>query len=195
MRRAIVKCIGTEPLLFGKQILEGKRPDETHDQLEARTWMQRCVVDENGQLAIPGYAMQRSLVWAAKWLGEKIKGEGKKTYTKRFESGVMPENAFFPLSNGKKILTPDDVERLDLPVPSQGKRGQGSRVWRSFPRLKSGWTFTAYLLILDEAITDDVFRRHVETAGLYDGMGSMRHGTGGQNGRYEVESLKFAAVT
>lgn len=194
MRRATFKCVGTEPMLFGKQIVAGKRPDETHDQFEERTWNDRCTVNEEGNLAIPGYAVQRSLVWSAKWLNEKIKGENKKTYTKRFDCGVMPEHAFFELANGKKILKPSDCEKFTLPVPSQGVRGQGKRVWKSFPRLKAGWWYIASVLILDEAITDDVFRRHLDTAGLYDGMGSMRHGTGGQNGRYVIENLKFENV-
>ena len=194
MRRAVFTCVGTEPMLFGKRIMESKRPDETNEQLEERAWRQRCTIDENGELAVPSFAVQRSLVWAGKWLNEKIKGENKKTYTRRIECGVQPEAAFFPLSNGKKRLKPDDVERLDLDVPSQGQRGGGKRVMRYFPRLKPGWSFTASMLILDDAITESVFRRHLETAGLYDGMGSMRHGTGGPNGRYKIESLRFENV-
>lgn len=195
MRRAKFECIGIGPLVFGKQILESKKPDETNDQLDERTWKQRCTLDEKGNLAIPAFALKRSLVFAGKWLNEKIKGENKKTYTKRLECGVISESAFFPVSNGKATLRPEDVECLMLAVSSRGQKGGGQRVLKRFPRLAPGWRFSGSLLIIDDAITDAVFRRHFETAALYDGMGSMRIGTGNENGRYEIASLKFENAT
>ncbi|MGW8181658.1 MAG: hypothetical protein ACWGQW_23250 [bacterium] len=194
MRRVTFTCVGTGQLLFGKQIFEGKGDDETHEQMEERTWLNRCNKDEKGHLALPSIAFCRSLVFAAKWLNMKIPGEGKKTYTKRFECGVVPDEAWFPLSNGKKTLKPEDAECLPLSVPSNGQRGGGKRVVRKFPRLSPGWTCKVSLLILDETITEAIFTKHIKTSGVYDGMGSMRVGNGNTNGRFVVEDLKFENV-
>lgn len=191
MNRAIFKITGTGPLLFAQPVFEKKRDDETHDQLEERVWIKKACVDDAGHLAIKSVAIQRSLLAAGSWLGMKLVGQKK--YTKRFESGVTADEATFPIRNGKQHLTPKDCERIDLYIPSDGKRGGQKRVWRSFPRLKPGWWIEGSLLVLDEAISEDVFRKHLETAGLYDGLGSMRVGRGGPNGRFVVDKLKFDA--
>lgn len=189
MNRAVFKIIGTAPLLYAQPVFDEKRDDETHSQLEERTWRKKAVVDDNGHLAVKSVAVQRSLLSAGSWLSLKL--TKNKTYTKRFESGVTSDQAYFPVHNGKKVLTVDDVDRLDLYVPSDGKRGGQKRVWRSYPTLKPGWWIDGSLIVLDEAISEDVFRKHLETAGLYDGIGSMRVGRGGSNGRFVVDKLKF----
>lgn len=196
IRKVNFRCVGQAPLVFSKPICDSKADDETNDQFEERTWIQRAHVDEQGRLFRPGSEIHRILCNAGAWLSMRIKGEGKKTYTKRLQSGIRVGGTgnFVVCNGGGKPATVKDVVPLRLFVPSDGKRGGGKRVWRTFPSIRTGWTVDAELLIVDEAITEDVFTKHIVTGGLYDGMGSMRVGTGGPNGQFAVQNIKFADI-
>lgn len=186
-------CRGMTTMLYGKQIFAVRRPEEKHDQFEERTWRERIVKDEDGNCAISSEAVLRSLFWAAKWLSEKL--EKQKTYAARFLSGVISEQAFFPLRDiHGNLIRPESLKGITLSVPSDGRRGGTKRVQRTFPIVPAGWWFNGSLLVLDEAITEDVFARHMQTAGTYDGHGAMRRGKGGPNGMYLVEDVIFSTA-
>lgn len=189
VRNCSFTMIGTGPLLFGRPVFDEKRDDESHAQFDERTWQQKCSTDNDGKLAISSTAVHKCIIAGAKWLSMKL--EKNKTFTQRFVAGVFPLDPYFPIANGKPTLTPDDCEKLPLYVPSDGKPGGTKRVWRIFPRLKPGWHCRASFLVTDERITEEVFEKHIRTAGLHDGIGSMRIGKGGPNGMFTVEDFKM----
>ncbi len=185
--------IGHGPIVFGKPVHEAKRDNEKDDQWAERIWKEKTHVDEDGHLCIPATAVHRSLITASKWLSEKL--EGKKTYTRRFESGVICHQQMFKITRNGKPLAMDNVERFNLYAPTNGERGGPKRVWKAFPRVMPKWEIEVNLLITDEAITEAVFAKHARCAGLHDGIGSMRIGKAGPNGMWELSNLELSEYT
>jgi hypothetical protein len=192
---ASFKLVGHSPLLYGKPVHDEKRDDETHEQREDRTWKGRAHVTHDGKLCIPAMSVHRSLCAAARWLSMKVPGGGQKTFSKRFESGILCNVPNFVVERNGKPLTLDDIDECPLFVPSDGKRGSGKRVWRKFPRVMPTWSICGAVLVTDGAITEDVFLRHLKCAGLHDGLGSMRIGTGGPNGMFEVDGFEMSSYS
>jgi len=182
--------IGVGPMMFGSRITETKRSDETHEQLEERTWLRRCTVNQDGNLAIKSTAIHRSLITASKWTSKKLKGS--KTYTKRFEAGLICLRPLFEITNGKIELTPKSCYKETLSVPSDGMRGGKKRVIKHFPMLKPGWKIMASFMVTDEALTLEIIEEHAKTAGIHDGLGSQRIGNAGPNGMFVVSDFEMA---
>ena len=178
---------GVSDLMFSKYVPEQKRDDETHDQRERRTWPQKVAVTDAGQCFLQPFALKNCLESAAKWLSLKIPGERSKTFTKRFLSGVLVTEKLL-LADGNGGLSMDDIDPMELFVPSDGVRGSGKRVIKMFPTLHS-WQCEASLLVFDNKITEDVMARHLDAAGKFIGMGAMRAENGGINGRFSVADL------
>lgn len=196
-RKVTVKVSGTAPLVYGRQVFADKMNEETHQQYEERTCLEKVFVNHEGRVGINPDAIKRSLEWAASWRNDKLPGGagGKATFKKRFTAGVQPAKAFYPVSNGREELKPEDLHVQKLSVPSNGQRGGKTRVVRSFPTLNPPWTAEFELIILDHAIDEKVFRAHIETAGIFDGVGAMRVGNGGPNGSYVVDDLKIEEMS
>lgn len=96
-------------------------PGEDAPDYERRTWRNRMHVDSDGQVYIPPMQFKNCIAEAAKFLSIPIPGDKKKTYTKHFEAGVM---VVTPVPLG---IQADDVPGEALFVPSDGRRGGGSR--------------------------------------------------------------------
>ena len=157
---------------------------ETADDHEHRTWRERVHADSNGEVFIPPMALKNCLAECAKFRSEQVPGKGKATYTKHFEAGLL---VLDPLRLG---IQKDDVEGEWLFVPADGRRGSGKRVMKCFPVVQS-WEATATIHVLDDAITKDVFERHLAEAGRFIGMGRFRPRNNGYYGRFEVISLTW----
>lgn len=159
-----------------------KLPREGHSDYEKRTWRNRMHKDKDGAVFIPPMAFKNCLAESAKYLSEQIPGKGKTTYTKHFEAGVM-------VLDGLSLDIPaDEVEGETLFVPSNGKRGHGSRVSKIFPFIAE-WSGHVDFIIVDEIITEDVFRRTLEAAGQFIGIGRFRPRNNGYYGRFNVEKI------
>jgi hypothetical protein len=158
---------------------------EGHEDYEKRTWRERCHVDENGELFIPPTAFKNCLAQAVLFTPRKGPGGGASTWTKNFEAGVMCTEK---LSIGIKK---ESVACERLFVPSDGKRGGGKRVWKYFP-LIAKWSGTVKFLILDDSITESVFRAYLEEAGMFIGIGRFRPRNNGFYGRFKVVSVKWS---
>lgn len=193
MRKATANLIGMSDLMFGTHVSVSKRDDETHDQYEERTWKHKVRVDGNGVVYIQPFALKNAFESAAKWLSMSIPGEGKKTFTKRFASGVLVVEKM-PLLDAKgKPLTIDDVEPMRIFAPSDGQRGSGRRVFRIFPTVHD-WQTSCEIIIFDNKISETVLEKHLTAAGRFIGFGSMRVENGGINGRFDVQGLKVEDV-
>jgi len=134
---------------------------------------------------MPPMAFKNCLSEAAKFLSHRIPGKGKATYTKHFEAGVLVTDALvLPIKK-------ESVEGQWLFVPSDGKRGSGSRVDKCFPVIKE-WEGDVTFFILDETIDEAAFKEHLEEAGKFIGLGYFRPRNNGFWGRFSVEAIKWS---
>lgn len=182
--------IGTSPISFSKAITEPKRTGETHDAYEERTWRLRAHADQTGEAFIPPQALKNCLESVARYLSESVPGKGKATYTKHFASGIMVTEPM-PLGVKAEHIPP---ERLH--VPSDGKKGGGSRVWKTFPTLPT-WKTRAQVYVLDPVLLDkpEMIGRYADHAGKFIGFGRFRPQNGGFYGRFKIANFKTRKVT
>ena len=163
-----------------------KKEKESPKDYEQRTWRNRLHTTPDGKVFIPPMAFKNCLSEAAKFLGQQIPSKGKATYTKHFEVGILvPEPLILP-------VLAKEVAGLWLFVPACGRRGDGKRVWKCFPVLPE-WAGDVTFLILDETITQEVFRYHLEQAGKFIGVGFFRPRNNGYYGRFGLEKLVWNA--
>ncbi|MTH62132.1 hypothetical protein [Paracoccus litorisediminis] len=161
--------------------LDKERPDD----YEIRTWREKHTYHpKTGEVHIPAMALKQALPAAAKRLGMQIPGRGKSTYTKYFEGDVLC-NADIPLGIGK-----DETDPITINANSDGVRGSGKRVKRTFPMIYD-WEATAEFTIFDDTITIPVFEEVMRAAGQSVGIGRFRPENGGINGRFVPVSFSW----
>ena len=159
-----------------------KKDKETSADYENRTWRERCHYDDKGFIFIPPMSIKNCLSEAAKFLHVQIPGEGKATYTKHFESGMLVlEGISLPVKK-------DAVEGEWYFVPADGKRGGGKRVWKCFPVIRE-WSGDITVHIIDDKITGEVLKYHFEQAGAFIGLGRFRPRNNGFYGRFRVNEI------
>ena len=152
-RLARVTITGLSPLTQGKAHPYGagkKAEDETGDEQDERLWRDRAHYGQDGACVIPASALHKALIAAAKFRGETIPGEGKKTWTKRFGAGVM-------LLDHAKILPAVTREKLAcviVHVPSNGQPGGTTRVHRRFPIFQE-WSAVIEATVVDGLISEE----------------------------------------
>lgn len=185
MRTAICTLESVSPYSQSRHYDVPKLPKELAKDYEARTWRERCHVNEDGFVFMPPMAFKNCLSEAAKFLSIQIPGKGKATYTKHFEAGILVMDPIvLPIKK-------DDVPGEWLFVPSDGKRGGGSRVDKCFPVI-SQWSGEMKAYILDETITSDVFEQHLREAGNFIGVGRFRPRQNGFYGRFSVKKIAWS---
>lgn len=159
-----------------------KLPKELPVDYERRTWKNRLHV-EDGKIFIPGMAFANCVKEAAQFLSIQVPGKGKATYTKHFAAGLM---VIEDIDTGR---SPDDAIEQQLFVPSDGRRGGGSRVMRSYPILMPPLSLSVPFEVSDDTITPEVLATHLHQAGSLIGVGSFRVRNNGTYGRFVVKSL------
>jgi hypothetical protein len=162
-----------------------KLPKESPDAYEKRTWRERLHYDEHGIVFIPNMAFKWMLTDISKFLGMKITGKGRSTYSKHFEAGILVLEGM-PLGVKK-----DDIPGEDIFVPADGKHGSGSRVMKTFPVVKE-WKGTIVVHVLDRVITREVFEEHLAEGGRFVGLGRWRPQSGGTYGRFKTVKVKWS---
>lgn len=182
VKTATAKLVSASPYSQSRHYTVPMLDKESKADFETRTWRERLHVNGEGSVFIPPMSFKNCIAEAAKFLSVTIKGKGKATYTKHFEAGVLVvEPLVLPVKK-------DDVDGEWLFVPSDGKRGGGSRVDKCFPVIRE-WTGTVEFLVLDETITKDVFLHHLTEAGKFIGIGRFRPRNNGYYGRFSVAEL------
>ena len=180
MKIATVHFTSTSSLCFGRFHNTPKLDREQPDAYEERTWRERLHYNEKSEdVFIPANAVRKCIQGAAKFLGSPVKGKGKSTYTKHFETGIM---VLAPIVLPVKK---DEVARLTLAVPSDGKPGGTTRVIRHFPIIHQ-WEGRTDVLIMDEIITQDVLSEHLYAAGQFIGLLTFRPRQREDKGRFEA---------
>ena len=185
MKTYEIEISSKSPIAFGRFYTQNvpKLDRESSADYETRTWRERAHTDNDGNVYIPALAFKNALLAAAKYSGEQIPGQGKKTYSAKFASGVLIiENVVI----GKK----DDLKGLWLHVPADGMRGGSKRVMKCFPTIEN-WTAVVRVIVLDEVITKDVLKKTLVEAGNYIGLGSLRVQNNGIFGRFGVGAVKL----
>lgn len=186
MKTFEIHCLGCSDLFFSAPVPDEKKSDETHEQFDARTWRSK-VNNVDGRCFIQPFAIKNGLESAAKRLSMKVPGQGQATYSKLFRQGIMLADKCWLSNEGSPLLL-DSVNPLKLFVPSGGKRGEGSRVWRIFPAAKK-WEFDARIYVLDGKIDKERLEKHITEMGMFIGVGAMRVENGGINGRFKLISI------
>jgi hypothetical protein len=168
-----------------------KKQGESHKDHEARTWRERMHADESGNVFIPPMAFKNIMSEIAAFLGMKIPGKRQATYRKHFEAGIL---VMEPVMLG---LKKENVPGEWLFVPSDGKRGGGSRVDKCFPVMHE-WAAEVRFYILDETVLQTmpdskmtVFEHHLREAGSFIGIGRFRPRNNGFYGRFAVQKISI----
>jgi hypothetical protein len=163
-----------------------KKPREIPADYEKRTWRERMHLSEKnpGKIVIPAMQFKNSLAECAKYMSQQIPGKGKATYTKHFEAGVIIMDSM------ELDIKADDVKGETVFVPSSGKRGDGNRVYKTFPKIPS-WSGVITFTIFDHTITEEVFKTHLEQAGQFIGIGRWRPRNNGMYGRFTVNKVDW----
>jgi len=174
---------GVAPYSQSRPIQTPKKSGETDDDHDSRVWREHLHVDDRGIVFIPPMALKSCLSEAAKFKSEKIRGKGNATYTKHFEVGTMFAD---PVSLGIKA---DNVESERLFLNSDGVRGSGKRVWKTYPVIPQ-WDGDVTFYLLDEVLIQDTDKvlEYLEYSGLVIGIGRFRARNGGYYGRFEVSN-------
>lgn len=173
----------TSPYSQSKAFESERKENESHDAFDERCWRERCHVTK-GLVMIPPMAFKQSIVAAAKLMNEKIPGKRNQTWAKQFECGVLIGDG---IVTDSKI---EDVSSERLFVPSDGKRGGGTRVYRRFPRIDQ-WSGVLTWWVTAPEIIESVFRRYMDAAGLMIGIGRFRVERGGFYGRFKVNKIEW----
>lgn len=184
MKAAVITLKSTSPYSQSKHYEVPHNEGESHPDYEIRTWRERMHVTRDGHVMIPPEAFTNCIKISAQRLAIPIPGDKRKTFTKSFQSGVLVL---------EPLVLPDiaaEVECDRLFVPSDGKPGGGKRVIKHFPRIDT-WGGSVRFEILDDKITEAVFRRVADNAGLLVGIGRARPERGGYFGRFEVTKMAW----
>lgn len=184
MKVAVCKLKSVSPYSQNKAHRTPKLEKELDDAYEVRTWRERCHSNKEGYIFIPPMSFANSLKIASRYLGTKIAGKRNATYTKHFEAGVMVSE---PLVLDVKK---EEVSFEWVFVPSDGVRGGGKRVNKCFCLIPD-WEGTVKYYILDDVITQDVFRKVLEASGLFIGVGRFRPMNWGYYGRFKVVDIQW----
>lgn len=181
---ATVELEGISPYSQSKHHVTPKKERELPKDYEERTWRERMHVNKDGYVFIPPMAFKNCVAEIAKFLGIQIPGKGKSTYTKHFEAGILvTDEVLLPIKKA-------DVQGEWLFLPSDGKRGSGTRVDKCYPVIPE-WKATVVFYILDEIITKDVFEDHLSKAGQFIGIGRFRPRNNGFYGRFKLNKVKW----
>lgn len=185
MKAATATLKSLSPYGQNAYIQTPKLDKESAQAFEERTWRDRLHTTPEGYVFIPPMAFKNCLAESAKFLGMQIPGKGKATYTKHFEAGVLvTDGLVLPIKK-------EEVRGQWLFVPASGVRGDGKRVSKCFPVIDE-WIGDVTFHILDDTITEDVFRHVLEEAGKFIGLGFFRPRNNGFWGRFEVAALKWS---
>jgi hypothetical protein len=185
---ATLSIAGITPYSQSRQhddpLLEG----EARDAYDARTWRSKLnIAERDGKptVVIPAHGLHQAIAAAAKYSKRQIPGQGKATWTAKFLAGITL------MEDPSLGIDPASVGCVTISANADGIRGSGKRVTRRFPIIPT-WSATFDVYILDQIITQEVFREMVEISGMFIGIGRFRPEKGGTNGRFKIASLAWA---
>lgn len=185
--RVQFQIVGSTGLCWGRKAPEVKRDDESHEAYDERTVLSRVRRDDDGNCAISAEGIKKAILVGATRLNMKVPGGGgKATFKARLMAALLMTRDGFTVYRGGKPVVLDDLSIEAILVPSDPSKPKGGRVTRRFPKLYGSWEAQCEYLLTDEMINEDVLIRHVRAAGVYDGIGTFRVGTGQSHGLFAL---------
>lgn len=165
MRIATVHLKSITPYSQSRYITIPRDDNESHGDYERRIWIERAhwtKIDGADHMVIPGIHFKNAIAEAAKFYNEAIPGKGKSTWTKNFLAGTLVTDM---LDTG---FTRDTVQSETCLC----KVGSG-KVEKTFPVIPS-WEGVIQYQIIDDFITEDIFKKFLEASGRVIGIGRSR---------------------
>jgi len=187
MKVATVHLEGSSPYSQSKPHQTDKLKDESADNYEKRTWREKAHANGDGKLFIPPMALKNCLAEAALFKSMKKAGKGQATWTKHFLAGILVTDPIL------LPLTKESVPGEWVYCNADGKKGSGTRVFRCFPLIHK-WEGNAIFQVLDDEITEDIFRYMLTEAGKFIGIGRFRPRNGGFYGRFGIGKFSWEEV-
>lgn len=184
MRIATAHVTSLSPYSQSKALSTPRNDREKHDEYEKRIWRERIHSDANGMCFIPPTSPRIMIAESARFTPRTGPTGGKSTWTKNFEAGLM---CIDPIPLG---VHRDEVDGEWLFVPSNGKRGGGTRVWKCFP-LFPQWHGDFIFQIFDDSITQEIFELYLKEAGAFIGIGRFRPRNLGYYGRFKIDGVTW----
>ena len=175
------------PLSWSRYLEDARKPGESHDDCDERTWRDKIWATKDGDVYIPGICIHKAIVAAAGKAALGAPGKGQRKIKGYLESGIMvPDDMLL----GVKV---DEMQSVRLHVPSDGKKGGGTRVPRRFP-LIDAWTGEGTILVLDDYLVahTPLIKEAFEYAGVINGLGRWRPQREGQFGRFKVTRFEVS---
>lgn len=189
MYTATCRLTGATVMSHSAPVSSVKDKNESSDAFERRTWREHLHVTSDDIVFIPPMALKLCLMECAQYLAETIPGKGKATFTKHITAGVQILNEL-PLDKPKdKPILGKTIEPDRLYLNADGRRGGGTRVWRMYPIIPTGWTTVATIYVLDITIEPDKLQEYLQFAGQFIGLGRFRGRVGGLNGRFRISDF------
>lgn len=189
--------VGLSTLTFGRQFQSEKMEKESASEHDARCWRERMHRTSDGFVTAQPGGVKQALEFAAGLAQDKVKGKGKATFKARVVSGIWadPSEPQIVHVKGKPVHF-EKVEGTSIAVPSDGKKGGSSRVYRRFPEINPPWKIHVAFMVVDSDLIQcpEKLAEYLEMAGLQCGIGCNRPGRGGDHGRFMVENFKFEVL-
>jgi hypothetical protein len=149
---------------------------------EQNTWREKAYCDETGDVHIPGENIHECMKEAAKYWGQRIPGEGQKTYTDVVTKAIVCENLSLGINKDSNKLIP--LGKAVNGNPSKGKRS-GAKVYKIRPLVHS-WGGTFRMHVFDGRMSIEVLRVILTYAGTFIGLCDWRP----TYGRFELVNIK-----
>ena len=187
MRVATIKIRGITPYSPSKAFTSEKKDKESPEQFDIRCWREHAHVNSKNEVVIPSVAIGNAIVDTAAFLGKggELQKKGSAKWTENFIRGIAIAQSAPIGCNADTMKEPEMIY-----AHADGNPKSGKRVWRRFP-IFHDWGATLVVHILDDSIPVDVFKRVVESCGLFNGFGRYSARVGGHNGRFIVEELSI----
>jgi len=185
----LVTIQGMDSLLFNKMPDLGKPKTEDADQskidrteLERLTWREKSYYDESGMVYMPGENIHECLKEGSQYWGQKIQGEGNKTYTDVVKSAVICESMNFGIHKDSEEIIP--FGKMVNGNPSKGKKS-GSKVYKIRPLLRP-WGGEFKMHVFDARLLPAILKTIISYAGAFRGLGDWRP----IYGRFELTDIR-----
>lgn len=181
---------GTGGLLFNKMKDLCEKKDKVNkakeDKLEKEraTWREKLYYDDEGNTFIPGENFHQCLKEGTQYWGQKIAGEGNKTYTDVIVKSLVVEDSYLSLKKDSTAFVP--FGKNCNGNPSKGKKS-GCKVYKIRPLLMP-WECTFVFHVFDARLTVPILQTILNYAGTFAGLGDWRP----VYGRFEI--VRFEAI-
>jgi hypothetical protein len=161
-----------------------KKSQEKIDPAEAerKNWREKMYFESDKIVYIPGENIHQCMKDASKYWGQKIPGEGNKTFTDVIEKSVVVESLNLGINKDSESIVP--FGKNVNGNPSKGKKS-GCKVYKIRP-LMAGWGGTFTIHVFDGRLSMPILRTVLSYAGTFIGLGDWRP----TYGRFELVDIK-----